>query len=440
MARRTDNPLALSQRSNNLQFSCSSYFQPPPSQYHTRSIYLFTDPRSLCSEAGRPVKKHQPNPPISDALSLASPESAGSASPQYTRRVVSSLITPVLSPKLLKRTSKKSAHPHKLSSSTSSIRSATSSILSRKRKYYYEHPKLSTLPSEILDEIFQHLDQDTLLALTKVSRRISDEAAHTLYASPSFASTYRFAQFVSVVSQNRFLARVVRTLDLSNLGSCAEPDVPLAGWREWKFRSSQLYTIRRDDLRDRKKSGQRDSRLTMLKTSTHPLPSPLLNEYSTSRDVPVGGVVHILRACPYLRELNLSNVQLAPDYSVRWTNTSTYRPVAFTGLLFVSDVPKSFTWKEEDTEPLHASVDLVEAILSLKCLERLGIKGGLWVTRDVARRLVEGPEKLEKVDFRECGMHKDICWAVEGRKDKVREAIGGELQAELRKSQSTAGP
>ncbi|PWW79198.1 hypothetical protein C7212DRAFT_272663 [Tuber magnatum] len=439
MARRTDNPLALSQRSNNLQFSCSPYFQSPPSHHHTRSIYLYTDPRSLCAEAGRPVKKHQPNPPISDAHSLASPGPAVSTAPQYTQRPVSSLITPVLSSKPVKRTSKKSSHPHRLSSSASSIRSAASSNLSRKRKYYYEHPKLSTLPSEILDEIFQRLDQDTLLALAKASRRMFDEAAHTLYASPSFASTYRLAQFVSVVSQNCSLARMVRTLDLSNL-SCVDPDVPLAGWREWKFRSSRLYTTHRDDLQDRKKSGQRENRLATLKSSTHPLPSPLLNKYSTSRDVPVGGIVHILRACPHLRELNLSNVPLAPDYSVRWTITSTYRPVASTGLLFVSDVPKSFTWKEGDTRPLHASVDLAEAILSLKCLKRLKIKGGLWVTRDVARRIVERSEKLEKVDFRECGMYKDICWAVEGQRDKIKEVIEKELQAELRKRQSAASP
>ena len=385
------------------------------------------------------MKKHQSNPPISNARLLTSSEPAGPTTPQYTQRVISSLITPYLTLKPVKRTSKKSAHPHRLSSSASSIRSTASSILSRKRKYYYEHPKLSTLPSEILDEIFQHLDQGTLLALTKVSRRMFDEAAHTLYASPSFASTYRFAQFVSVVSQNRLLARMVRTLDLSNLGSCVDPDLPLAGWREWKFRSSQLFTIRRDD-RGRKKSGQRKRKPVVLTTSTHPLPSPLLKQYSTSRDVPVGGIIHALRACSYLHELNLSNVQLAPDYSVRWTKTSIYKPVAFTGLLFVSDVPKSFTWKEDDTKPLHASVDLVEAILSLRCLERLKIKGGLWVSRDVARRMVEKSEGLAKVDFRECGMYKDNCWAVEGQKDKIKELIEEELQAELRRRQGTASP
>ncbi|RPB02389.1 hypothetical protein L873DRAFT_1834216 [Choiromyces venosus 120613-1] len=251
--------------------------------------------------------------------------------------------------------------------------------------------------------------------------------SHTLYASPSFASTYRLAQLVSVVSQNRFLARMVRVLDLSDLGSCVDPDVPLAGWREWKFRSSPLYTIHRDDLGGGKKSGQRKSTPAVLKNSSHPLPSPFLRQYSTSRDVPVGGIIHILKACTYLHKLNLSNVPLAPDYSVRWTKNSTYKPVAFTGLLFVSDVPKSFTWKEDDTKPLHASIDLVEAILSLKNLEKLKIKGGLWVTRDVAKRIVEKCEKLEKIDFRECGMYKDNSWAVKGQKEKVKEVILEEL-------------
>lgn len=291
------------------------------------------------------------------------------------------------------------------------------------------------MPSEILDAIFQYLGQDTLLALTKVSRQMLDEAANTLYARPSFASTYRLAQFVSVISQKPLLARMVRVLDLSNLESCVEPDVPLAGWREWKFRSSPLYTVHRDDLGKRDKSGSREIGPIVKRTGSHPLPLPFLKQYSTSRDIPIGGILHILRACPHIQKLNLSNVLLAPDYSVLRTKTSTYKSVAFTGLLFVSDVPKSFTWEVNDTRPLHASIDLVEAVLSLKCLGILKIKGGLWITRDIARRIVGECEKLEMVDFRECGMHKDHRWAIEGQKDKVKAIIQEELDSELKRRQ-----
>lgn len=420
------NPLTVSQRSNNLQFSRSPHFNGlPSSQLGTRSIYLYTDPRSISAE-GRPAKKQfQPN----NVHTVPREDSSSPPPPPYTRRAIASLITPYLQQNPSKRTSKNARHPHRLSSSASSIRSVTSSILSRKRKHYYEHPTLAKLPSEILDEIFSYLDQPTLLSLVKVSKRMVEEVAYTLYAQPCFASTYRFAQFVTVVTQNPMLARMVRVLDLSQLGACVEEDVPLAGWREWKYRDSPLHTIHRDDV-GKKRITSRPSIMSMksatssiVNSGLHPLPSPFLKQYSLSRDVPIGALIHLLTACTYIRKLNFSGVPLAADYSVMHTKSASYTPVAFTGLLFVSDVPKSFTWKEGDTKPLHAAVDLVDAITNLKCLTSLKIKGGLWVTRDAATTLVERCPKLEKVDFRECGMYKGNRWAVNGPRDKVREVL-----------------
>lgn len=317
----------------------------------------------------------------------------------------------------------------------------TSSIISRKRKYYYEHPTLASMPSEILDEIFTYLDQPTLLSLVKVSKRMMEEAANGLYYQPSFASTYRLAQFVTIVSQNPVLARMVRVLDLSGLGRCVEDDVPLAGWREWKYRDSPLHTIHRDDQVGAAKTAYSSSSLRLNKVSVttttsaslHPLPSPFLKQYSLSRDVPIGALIHLLTACQYLKILNFSGVPLAADYSVLRTNTSSYTPVAFTGLLFVSDVPKSFTWKEGDTKPLHAATDLVNAIVKLKCLTKLKIKGGLWVTRDAATRLVEECKELGRVDFRECGMHKGNRWAVKGLRSEVRDVLQADREMLLRK-------
>lgn len=434
---RSENPLTVSQRSNNLQFSRSPHFQSfPSSQLGTRSIYLYTDPRSISAE-GRPTKKqYQPN----NVRPL--PREGGSTPVEYTRRAIASLITPYLQPKPVKHTPKAALHPHRLSSSASSIRSVTSSIISRKRKYYYEHPTLASLPSEILDEVFSYLDQPTLLSLVKVSKRMMEEAANGLYFQPEFASTYRFAQFVTIVSQNPVLARMVRVLDLSGLGRCVEDDVPLAGWREWKYRDSPLHTIRRDDTAAKaprfvySPSGMRLSKVipaASANPSMHPLPSPFLEKYSLSRDVPTGALIHILTACQYLKTLNFSGVPLAADYSVLRTNTSSYTPVAFTGLLFVSDVPKSFTWKEGDTKPLQPDTDLVNAIVKLKCLTKLKIKGGLWVSRDVATRLVEECKELEKVDFRECGMHKVSRWAVKGLRNEVKGILQADREGLLRK-------
>jgi len=89
---------------------------------------------------------------------------------------------------------------------------------------------------------------------------------------------------------------MVKVLDVSNLGKEAGEDgKPVAGWREWKFRSDPLHTIHRDDIGPSKpgKGG--------VVKSTHPPPSPFLQRYSLIRDIPIGAVIHVLAACPFLR-------------------------------------------------------------------------------------------------------------------------------------------
>ncbi|KAL7275134.1 hypothetical protein RUND412_001953 [Rhizina undulata] len=420
---RTENPLSLSQRSNSLQFSGSSFFQPPLSSTHSRSIYLYTAPRNISADGGRPSKKLQSSVALNTSLPTnARPTPGGSATPPVCpHRTISSLVTPYLSAKSSKRTSKSI---HRLSSSAS-VRSATSSILSRKRKYYYEHPKLETLPSEILDEIASYLSQPSLLALSKVSKRMYSEIADTLYVQPSFASTYRFAQFVSVVSSNPSLARMVRVLDLGSMGSHIPTDDPIAGWREWKYRTNPLHTIHRDDLET---GGQKKGFIAISPTLHY---SPSTFSVASYKSGPSPGrsiaktraLIHVLAACTYIRELDLSGVPLAADYRVLRGNKDGFTPTAFTGLLFVSDVPKSFTWKEGDTESLNAATDLTNAITELKCLRSLKLVGGLWVTLDAARKLVNGCPRLQELDFTECGMCKRSPWAVQGTKEGLRAII-----------------
>lgn len=87
---------------------------------------------------------------------------------------------------------------------------------------------------------------------------------------------------------------MVRVLDVSTFGKEPYSDrKPQAGWREWKYRNSNLYQANRNIVsRDGtpKRSG-----------SSHPPPNPFLETWSLSRDIPIGGLCHAIIACQRLR-------------------------------------------------------------------------------------------------------------------------------------------
>lgn len=184
-----------------------------------------------------------------------------------------------------------------LKSSAASLRSFASSLRSRKRKLT-PLPTLESLPFEIKSQMFRYLSQKTLRFLTLVSTVLSEAAAIVLYERPNFASTYRFAQFVTTVSHSPSYARLVRVLDLSGFRSEAG-DAPIAGWREWKYRTEPLYSIHQ-----RTESvvlEESEMSIGIHKGTSHPKSNPFLRQWSTCRDVPVGGIVHVLEACKNIR-------------------------------------------------------------------------------------------------------------------------------------------
>lgn len=279
-------PLRVSQRSNALHFYHSAAYSPD--QYSTsksRSFYLYTDPRP--SSASESLIKKQYGQP--------------STQPPPRRRAISSLVTPFVAVSSKGKWTSGSIKKQdrntvsRLNSSSASIRSLASSVVSRKRRYAAP-PTLETLPSELMSEIFSYLDQKTLHNLVFCSKRVMEGAYYNLYEKPRFKTTYRFAQFVSTITHDRHRAWMVRELDVSNLGKeIGEEEKPLAGWREWKFRSDPLHTIHRDDL-GLSKRGKGGGVKTL-----HPPPSPFLQRYSLVRDIPIGAVIHVLAACPFLR-------------------------------------------------------------------------------------------------------------------------------------------
>jgi hypothetical protein len=78
---------------------------------------------------------------------------------------------------------------------------------------------------------------------------------------------------------------MVRELDLSYFGKIGldkEGELePMAGWREFKYSHQRMS-----------KNGG---------VTTHPSPSPFLKSFHRTRDLPIGGLCHVLAACKRIR-------------------------------------------------------------------------------------------------------------------------------------------
>jgi hypothetical protein len=163
---------------------------------------------------------------------------------------------------------------------------------------------LDNLPSEIQDQIFSYLDQRTLHSLLTSNSALSEGAAIALYERPKFASTYRFAQFVTTVSHSDHYATMVRVLDLSEFTKDTR-DMPMAGWREWKMRTEPLYNLTDQAPEPSWRRSNSPPPYTLHDPakykSTHPRPHRFLKQWAYCRDVPVGGLLHIFEACKRIK-------------------------------------------------------------------------------------------------------------------------------------------
>jgi hypothetical protein len=228
---------------------------------------------------------------------------------------VKSLI-PAVSPK-----AQKPQKSRKLHRSPSPSVASLSSVASKKRKITTPLLGLEALPLELQDQVFALLDQTTLLNLAVSSRALSEAAIIALYHQPQFASTYRFAQFVHLVTRSQAIAEMVHILDLSHFQEGLDPEMKIAGWREWKYRDHPLYSIHQknsaQNLREESTRGSISRACRAIGPSFLPKPNPYLAEWNTCRDIPIGAVIHAIESCRRLRSvvcpcsLAASNIQEA---------------------------------------------------------------------------------------------------------------------------------
>lgn len=186
------------------------------------------------------------------------------------------------------------------------------------------------------------------------------------------------------------------------------------------YKKNKLYQASEEVLEAFRKQTNPLVRPKVPYSTAHPLSSPFLRQYSTSKDVPVGHLIHVVAACKNLTDIDISFLPLAEDYAV--AGSTSYLPTAASGLLFVSDVPKLYTWKPDEIVPVSPS-DLVVAMLQLRDLHVLKLRKLMWVKRDSVSRLVNENNSLMHLDLSDSGLVRGARWAISGTVDDFRAVV-----------------
>lgn len=235
--------------------------------------------------------------------------------------------------------------------------------------------QFKNLPIEIQYNIFGMLDKHDLRNCSFVNKHFYKLSKRFLYQEVTFDSSYRFAQFVTLLRSNPKLGKLVQSIDLSNIKPCNyelerelesndsdasknSDEVSIydeskikSGWRDWKFSKNPLYSTNpplykiqsqsQSSMHSFNNNKKKKLNLSFLKRNKrnklnheksyssnelkHELattrkPHPPINKYllsfSNTKDIPIGYLIHLINLCPNLISVNLANVSLSTDYEV----------------------------------------------------------------------------------------------------------------------------
>lgn len=323
---------------------------------------------------------------------------------------------------------------------------------------YHTSLKLESLPVEILDSIFSYIGQRFLTKILTLSKTLFNVIYNAIYARPHFTTTYRFAQFVSAISKTPSKGKSVYSLDMTKLqaGILDNDGLVLAGWRDWKLRSEPLYNTSRYtrellSIRGNRNNvnnyyhGYNNSRDFLWMSSRientpgdygshpicqeisenhdgdpHPIQSPLLRQFSQCKDIPMGYIIHTLSNCINITLLDLSHLPLADDYYIIKQMKKT---------VFVSDVSRSNTWKDDEVKRVTTN-DVIDCLIKLENLSALRLRRVTWITQKILTRFLTESysvcnNRLEELDLRGAGMVREAPWAVKGTPKELKKRVIG---------------
>ena len=110
-------------------------------------------------------------------------------------------------------------------------------------------------------------------------------------------------------------------------------------------------------------------------------------------------------------------------------------PTAFSGKLFTSEVPRSWSHDSHDVVQVKPNAIIAE-LPTLQHLERLYIRRANWLTTEDVETILISCPRLKHVNFRNSGPRNEIglinrksmLWATKGDRDKVAELLEKSLR------------
>lgn len=118
--------------------------------------------------------------------------------------------------------------------------------------------------------------------------------------------------------------------------------------------------------------------------------------------------------------INISRIQLAEDFLIVDDN---YPPSAWTNTIYVSDLPKSWSWNSQELRPMY-NIHIIDQLRQLKHLETVIANNGVFLSTLMIQELVDGAHpSLKYVDFEHSGMARAKPWAIKGTREEVVKII-----------------
>jgi hypothetical protein len=117
----------------------------------------------------------------------------------------------------------------------------------------------------------------------------------------------------------------------------------------------------------------------------------------------------------FARKVDISRLQLGSDFIVRHIE---HPPTTWTGMIYVSDIQRSWTWEPQELVPIY-NMYIVDQLRKLKQLETFIAYNFISLSTIMAQNLVESCPQLKWVDFRKSGMTLEQPWKIKGSRGQV---------------------
>jgi hypothetical protein len=115
------------------------------------------------------------------------------------------------------------------------------------------------------------------------------------------------------------------------------------------------------------------------------------------------------------RKVDISRLQLGSDFIVRHVE---HRPTTWTGMIYVSDIQRSWTWEPQELLPIY-DMYIIDQLRKLPQLETFTAYNFIPLSTLMAKNLVESCLQLKWVDFRKSGMTFEQPWKIKGSREQA---------------------